>query len=79
MRDYLIFVEPFSQRKGQILAQDWPIINSKVCFTPAEHVLIEIAGVRPIDGTLLGHVSFLPRQTILEVIKPEFGTASARC
>ena len=30
-------------------------------------------------GTLLGHVSLLPRQTILEVRKPEFDTALARC
>ena len=28
---------------------------------------------------LLGHVSLLPRQTILEVRKPEFGTALTRC
>ena len=31
------------------------------------------------DGTLLGHMSLLPRQTIMEVRKPEFGTISARC
>ena len=31
------------------------------------------------DGTLLGHVSLLPRQTILEVRKSEFGSALARC
>ena len=31
------------------------------------------------DGTLLGRVSLLPRQTILEVRKPEFGTALAHC
>ena len=31
------------------------------------------------DGTLLAHVSLLPRQTILEVRKPEFGTALAHC
>ena len=36
-------------------------------------------GVRPMDGTLLRHVSLLPRQTILEVRKPEFGTGLARC
>ena len=35
--------------------------------------------VQPMDGRLLGHVSLLPRQTILEVRKPEFGTALARC
>ena len=29
------------------------------------------------DGTLLGHVSLLPWQIILEVRKPEFGTVSA--
>ena len=34
---------------------------------------------RPMDGTLLRHVSLLPRQTILEVRKPEFDTALARC
>ena len=31
------------------------------------------------DDTLLGHVSLLPGQTILEVKKPEFGTELARC
>ena len=31
------------------------------------------------DGTLLGHMSLLLRQTILEVRKPEFGTALVRC
>ena len=35
--------------------------------------------VWPMDGTLLGHVLLLPRQTILAVRKPEFDTASARC
>ena len=29
------------------------------------------------DGTLLGHVSLLPRQIIPEVRKPEFGAALA--
>ena len=37
------------------------------------------ARVRPMDGTLLCHVSLLPRQPILEVRKLEFGTALARC
>ena len=37
------------------------------------------ARVRPMNRTLLGHVSLLPRQTILKVRKPEFGTALARC
>ena len=31
------------------------------------------------DGTLLGRVSLLPRQTNLEVRKLEFGTALDRC
>ena len=35
--------------------------------------------VQPMDDTLLGHMSILPRQIILEVRKPEFGTTSARC
>ena len=34
--------------------------------------------IQTMDGTLLRHVSLLPRQTILEVTKPEFGTALAR-
>ena len=37
---------------------------------------ISAAKSRPL---VLGHVSLLPRQTILEVRKPEFGTALARC
>ena len=37
------------------------------------------ARVGLMDGILLGYVSLLPRQTILEVRKSEFGTALARC
>ena len=44
--------EPCCQRKGHILAQQWPIIGSKVCFTLAKHVLIGVARVRD-------HLSFL--------------------
>ena len=51
----------------------------KLTFTMASCYESTRARVWPIDGTLLGHVSLLRRQTILEVRKPEFGTASARC
>ena len=48
--EYLIFSdEPCSQRKGQILAQQLPIISSKVCFTSAKHVLIGVDS----NGTIL--------------------------
>ena len=60
------------------LAQYRPYTKPIVIFTMASSSEGRRAGVGPMDGTLLGHVSFLPRQTILEVRKPEFGTALAR-
>ena len=48
-------------------------------FTMASSSESRRARLGLMDGTLLGHVSLLTRQTILEVRKPEFGTALARC
>ena len=50
-----------------------------VIFTMASSSESRRARVGLMDGTLLGHVSLLPRQTILELRKTEFGTALARC
>ena len=61
------------------LAQYRPYTKSIVTFTMASISESRRARVRLMDGTLLGHVSPLPRQTILEVRKPDFGTALARC
>ena len=61
------------------LAQYRPYTKPIVTFTMSSGCENERAKVRPMDDTLLGHVSLLPRQTILEVRKPEFGTALARC
>ena len=61
------------------LARYRPYTNPIVIFTMAPSSESRKARVRPMDGTLLGHVSLLPRQTILEVRKPEFGTALAHC
>ena len=61
------------------LAQYRPYTKTIVTFTMASDSKRRRARVRPMDGTLLGHVSLLPRQTILDVRKPEFGTALARC
>ena len=61
------------------LAQYRPCTTSIVTFTMSSSFESRRARVRPMDGILLGQVSFLPRQTILEVREPEFGTASARC
>ena len=61
------------------LAQYRPCTNPIVIFTMASSSESRRARVGLIDGTLLGHVSLLPRPTILEVRKPEFGTALARC
>ena len=56
------------------MAQYRPYTKPIVTFTMASNSESRRAKVRPMDG----HVSLLPRQTILEVRKPEFGTASAR-
>ena len=61
------------------LAQYRPYIKAVVIFTMASSSESRRARVGLMDGTLLGHVSLLPRQTILEVRKPEFSTALARC
>ena len=59
------------------LAQYRPYTKPIVSFTMASSSESRRARVGLMDGTLLGHVSLLPRQTILEVRKPEFGTAWA--
>ena len=61
------------------LAQYRPYTKPIGTFTMAFSSKSRRARVRPMDGTLLGHVSLLPEQTILEVRKPEFGTALIRC
>ena len=61
------------------LAQYRPYTKPMITFTMESSSENRRARVRPKDGTLLGHVSMLPRQTILEVRKPEFGTALTRC
>ena len=61
------------------LAQYRPYTKPIVTFTMASSSERRRARVRPMDGTLLGDVSLLPRKTILEVRKPKLGTASARC
>ena len=61
------------------LAQYRPYTKPIVTFTLVSSSESRKARVPPIDGTLLGHVSILLRQTILELRKPKFGTALARC
>ena len=61
------------------LAQYWPYTKPIVIFTMASSSEVKRARFGLMDGSLLGHVSFLSRQTILEVRKPEFGTTLARC
>ena len=61
------------------LAQYRPYTKPIVTFTMASSSESRRARVGIMDRTLLGHVSLLPRQTILEVRKPEFGTALTRC
>ena len=61
------------------LTQYRPYTKPIVIFTLASSFESRRARVGLMDGTLLFHVSLLPRQTILEVRKPEFGTALARC
>ena len=61
------------------LAQYRPYTNPIVIFTMGSSSESRRARVGLMDGTLPGHVSLLPRETILEVKKPEFGTALARC
>ena len=61
------------------LAQCRPDTKPLVTFSMASSSESRRARVGLMDGTLLGYVSLLPRQTILEVRKSEFGTALARC
>ena len=61
------------------LAQYRPYTKPIVIFTMASSSESRRARVGLMDGTLLGHLSLLPRQTILEMRKLEFGTALARC
>ena len=61
------------------LAQHRPYTKPIVTFIIASSSKSRRARVRATDGTLLCHVSLLPRETILEVRKPDFGTALARC
>ena len=65
----------FSRNLAQYRLYTKPIVS----FTMASSSESRRATFGLMDGTLLGHVSLLPRQTILEVRKPEFGTALARC
>ena len=60
------------------LAQCRPYTKPIVTFTMASTFESRKARVWPMDDILLGHVSLLPRHTILKVRKPEFGTALAR-
>ena len=61
------------------LAQYRPYTKPIVIFTMASSSESRRARVGLMDGTLLGHVSLLARQTIPEFRKPEFGTALAHC
>ena len=61
------------------LAQYRPYTKPIDTFTMASNSENRRVRVQLMDGTLLGHVSFLPRQTILKVRKPEFGTALVSC
>ena len=65
----------FSRNSAQYRPYTKPIVT----FTMASSSESRRAKVGLIDGTLLGHVSLLRRQTILEVRKPAYGTASSRC
>ena len=64
---------------SQQSAKTWAHTKPNVTFTMVSNSESRRARVWPMDGTLLAHVSLLPRQTILEVRKPEFGTALAHC
>ena len=61
------------------LAQYRPYTKPIVILTMASSSESRRARVGLMGGTLLGHVSLLPRQTNLEVRKLEFGTVLARC
>ena len=61
------------------LAQYRPYTLPIVIFTMASSSDSRRARVGLMDGTLLGHVSLLPRKTIPEVRKPDLGTALAHC
>ena len=61
------------------LAQYRPYTKPIITFTMASSSESRRARVGLMDGTLLGHVSLLAQQTILEVRKPEFDTATGQC
>ena len=61
------------------LAHYRPYTNPIIIFTMASSSESRRSRVGLMDSTLLGHVSLLPRQTIPELSKLEFGTALARC
>ena len=61
------------------LAQYGPYTKPIVIFTMASSSESRRTRFGLMDGTLLGRVSLLPRQTNLEVRKLEFGTALDRC
>ena len=67
---YCLNLPTFSRNLAQYRPYTKPIFT----FTMASSSQSRRARVRPMNGTLLGHVSLLPRQTILEVRKSEFGT-----
>ena len=52
---------------SRIMAQYRPYTKPIVTFTMSYNSESRRARVWPMDGTLVGHVSLLPRQTILEV------------
>ena len=54
-----------------------PYTKPIVTFTMASSSESRRAKGRPMDGSLLGHVLLLPRQTILEMRKPNFGTKTS--
>ena len=64
----------FSRNLAQYRSYTKPIVT----FTMASSSESRRARLWSMDGTLLRHVSLLPRLNILEVKKPESGTASAR-
>ena len=68
-------IPTFSRNLAQYRPYTKPFVPFRMAFSSESRK----ARVRPKDGTLLGHVSLLPLQTILEVREPEPGTASACC
>ena len=71
--------ESWLYQRCRNLAQYRPCTKPIVTFSMASSSKSRRARLRPMDCILLGQVSFLSRQTILDVRKPEFGTALAPC